>query len=240
VLGEEFSLKELGLCGFILGEASLATVMRLFPSAKITEENKSSWKNNKLEMERLVIDNEAYLSRTLSCLAQVPRTLDISLNLYIRKISPETFVQIITHLVPNISKKSSIKLEFSEVPGFDLKNFEQFHKVMGKYQVDGGVYEFKEPREDQWEDYGYHQASAFSALALQRGGDYGGEFTAEDDESFDDNEDLFEMEEDDEEEGDSEEESEEEEIEMGSEGGIEGYEESLSEDRIDDIDEDFM
>jgi len=231
-VSKDLKLEELGFSGFVLGDVNLNTLTNLFPSSptETLSKQRSPQSSAILEVERLAIHNKDSFTKVLQTLSNIPRHLDLLINLDVRKISADDFIGIICQCVHKISKKGSIKLKFSQIPDLPQEYSEIFHQTLSEYEASRNLFIFGKQH--------YERPNVCGALPhLERGHLEGNRFREflENDE-FPEGEDEGE---DDEESIEGEEEDEEEEEIEEERSGYDEDDDSESDDHFDDIEEDF-
>jgi len=126
---EGFHLNEIRFCGFILGDTNLRGFFSLF---KHSDKEKRPQLPSKIEFERLLIDNDRTFQLFLESLQYIPRNLKVILNVDIRKIASEQFLQDICLYLPFIPQKRSLALSFMNSNNIQANSFNQLLHALQK------------------------------------------------------------------------------------------------------------
>jgi len=124
------NLEELGFCGFVLGDTNIKTLFKIFPRRNIQTQKK-----NLLEIERLVIDDNQTFTRFLENLSDIPRQLQVSLNVDVRKLEPEGFVESLCSIGPSLNKRGLNKLTFSNAPNIENESLDKLKRVLREHPI---------------------------------------------------------------------------------------------------------
>ena len=230
---KELKLEELGFSGFVLGDVNFNILTKLFPHISPTppKETKEIQASAVLEVERLAVHNKDSFLKVLQTLSNIPRHLDLLINLDVRKISADDFIRIICNSIRNISKKGCIKLKFSQIPELEEEHSEIFKQTLSEYEASKNFFVFgKEHQEKQ------NLNQELCEIVPQQMNPFL-DYPSEDNEDYSDSQDDDDDESMDEEDEDDLEDDEEDEEEMSEDD--EDEDSLISEDRFDDIEEDF-
>jgi len=111
VLSDQKILQKCGLCGNIFGDKNLPSLLRLFPKLMAPNEHKKS----QLDLESLRVENKDSFLQILKELNHLPRGLNLSIDISVRSLTSEDFVESLLDVLPSMVKDSFLKLSFSNV-----------------------------------------------------------------------------------------------------------------------------
>ena len=119
-------LQEMSLCAFILGDAQFKTLFHLFP--------KSSTSSSLLELERVIIDDEKSYKAFLQDIMLLPKNLQATVNIDLRKIDAETFINETSSSSLNLPKKTALQMNFYNVPILNSLQLKKLKALLVKHR----------------------------------------------------------------------------------------------------------
>jgi len=123
-----YALQKLGLCGIITGDSKMQNLFQLF-------QKHNAGASSQFEMDHLRTDSDESFVDLLRELSQISRQISVSLEIDVKKVSSENFVQTLCEFISKLDKRNFSKLHFFNLKSLDPHLMNQLKRKLMIYDI---------------------------------------------------------------------------------------------------------
>jgi len=125
---EKLCLKELGLCGLVLGDLCLEAL------SKTLVKNEEDSSPSRIEMESILIDNKESMMKVMDIIANISKKMRVSVSLDVRNIGQSDFMEMVMKDFVRLTSKSHITIDFHKIPELSDSELKDFKRILHEYR----------------------------------------------------------------------------------------------------------